>query len=150
MAEPEIPTMGFINSILKFSLYRGDSHNIFTYINIIFWRGDSIQPASPYITPPPKARLSYCCRLFLFWGRGGGGRGVGGNSFLRRVLLNLDHLMYIMFWSLMFSFTIFLLLLVLLCTWKQCSFVEHRNYKIVYRRYASLFFLVGVDNEEVS
>lgn len=33
---------------------------------------------------------------------------------------------------------------------KQCSFVEHRNYKIVYRRYASLFFLVGVDNEEVS
>lgn len=32
----------------------------------------------------------------------------------------------------------------------QCSFVEHRNYKIVYRRYASLFFLVGVDNEEVS
>lgn len=33
---------------------------------------------------------------------------------------------------------------------KQCSFVEHRNYKIVYRRYASLFFMVGVDNEEVS
>ncbi|THG15413.1 hypothetical protein TEA_027141 [Camellia sinensis var. sinensis] len=33
-------------------------------------------------------------------------------------------------------------------TEKQCSFVEHRNYKIVYRRYASLFFLVGVDNEE--
>lgn len=31
----------------------------------------------------------------------------------------------------------------------QCSFVEHRNYKIVYRRYASLFFLVGVDNDEV-
>ncbi|KAL8102505.1 hypothetical protein AgCh_027125 [Apium graveolens] len=31
---------------------------------------------------------------------------------------------------------------------QQCSFVEHRNYKIVYRRYASLFFLVGVDNEE--
>ncbi|XP_020098621.1 AP-4 complex subunit sigma [Ananas comosus] len=30
----------------------------------------------------------------------------------------------------------------------QCSFVEHRNYKIVYRRYASLFFLVGVDNDE--
>ncbi|MBA0835684.1 hypothetical protein Goarm_007950, partial [Gossypium armourianum] len=29
-----------------------------------------------------------------------------------------------------------------------CSFVEHRNYKIVYRRYASLFFLVGVDNDE--
>ncbi|CAL5360441.1 unnamed protein product [Camellia sinensis] len=33
-------------------------------------------------------------------------------------------------------------------TEQQCSFVEHRNYKIVYRRYASLFFLVGVDNEE--
>lgn len=33
---------------------------------------------------------------------------------------------------------------------EQCSFVEHRNYKVVYRRYASLFFLVGVDNEEVS
>lgn len=32
----------------------------------------------------------------------------------------------------------------------QCSFVEHRNYKIVYRRYASLFFLVGVDTDEVS
>ncbi|KAG6431731.1 hypothetical protein SASPL_109814 [Salvia splendens] len=32
---------------------------------------------------------------------------------------------------------------------QQCSFVEHRNYKVVYRRYASLFFLVGVDNEEL-
>ncbi|KAI9077332.1 hypothetical protein K1719_040645 [Acacia pycnantha] len=32
--------------------------------------------------------------------------------------------------------------------WTQCSFVEHRNYKIVYRRYASLFFLVGVDDDE--
>ncbi|CAN0901412.1 AP-4 complex subunit sigma, partial [Linum grandiflorum] len=31
---------------------------------------------------------------------------------------------------------------------QQCSFVEHRNYKIVYRRYASLFFLVGVGNDE--
>jgi hypothetical protein len=31
---------------------------------------------------------------------------------------------------------------------EQCSFVEHRNYKIIYRRYASLFFLVGVDGEE--
>ncbi|KAF3788758.1 AP-4 complex subunit sigma [Nymphaea thermarum] len=29
-----------------------------------------------------------------------------------------------------------------------CSFVEHRNYKIVYKRYASLFFMVGVDNDE--
>ncbi|KAJ8617277.1 hypothetical protein MRB53_013463 [Persea americana] len=33
-------------------------------------------------------------------------------------------------------------------TENQCSFVEHRNYKVVYRRYASLFFLVGVDNDE--
>jgi len=31
---------------------------------------------------------------------------------------------------------------------KQCSFVEHRNYKVIYRRYASLFFLVGVEGEE--
>ncbi|CAA2933339.1 AP-4 complex subunit sigma [Olea europaea subsp. europaea] len=39
--------------------------------------------------------------------------------------------------------------LLILCIYvEQCSFVEHRNYKIVYRRYASLFFLVGVDNEE--
>ncbi|KAI4980433.1 hypothetical protein ZWY2020_020918 [Hordeum vulgare] len=30
----------------------------------------------------------------------------------------------------------------------QCSFVEHRNYKVVYKRYASLFFLVGVDSDE--
>lgn len=27
--------------------------------------------------------------------------------------------------------------------------MEHRNYKVVYRRYASLFFLVGVDSDEV-
>ena len=31
----------------------------------------------------------------------------------------------------------------------QCSFTEHRNFKVVYRRYASLFFLVGIDDEEV-
>jgi hypothetical protein len=33
----------------------------------------------------------------------------------------------------------------------QCSFVEYRNYKVIYRRYASLFFIVGADNtgEEV-
>ncbi|KAI3831296.1 hypothetical protein MKX03_034082 [Papaver bracteatum] len=29
-----------------------------------------------------------------------------------------------------------------------CSFVEHRNYKIVYKRYALLFFLIGVDDDE--
>ena len=28
----------------------------------------------------------------------------------------------------------------------QCSFVEYRGYKVVYRRYASLFFIVGVEN----
>ena len=28
----------------------------------------------------------------------------------------------------------------------QCSFIEYRQYKLVYRRYASLFFIVGVDN----
>jgi len=31
---------------------------------------------------------------------------------------------------------------------KQCNFIEHRSFRVVYRRYASLFFLVGVDNEE--
>ena len=31
----------------------------------------------------------------------------------------------------------------------QCSFVEQRDYKVVYRRYASLFFIVGVDGDEV-
>mmetsp|Transcript_21035 Transcript_21035/g.63287 ORF Transcript_21035/g.63287 Transcript_21035/m.63287 type:complete len:144 (+) Transcript_21035:350-781(+) len=31
---------------------------------------------------------------------------------------------------------------------KQCSFVEQRNYKVIYRRYASLFFIVGVDGDE--
>lgn len=44
---------------------------------------------------------------------------------------------------------LFMLLIYFVCV-EQCSFVEHRNYKIIYRRYASLFFLVGVDNEEVS
>ena len=31
---------------------------------------------------------------------------------------------------------------------KQCSFVEHRGLKVIYRRYASLYFLVGVDEHE--
>tara|TARA_B110000971_G_C19771596_1_gene391074 strand:- start:98 stop:487 length:390 start_codon:yes stop_codon:yes gene_type:complete len=30
----------------------------------------------------------------------------------------------------------------------QCSFIEFRGYKITYRRYASLFFIVGTDGEE--
>ncbi|KAH3759137.1 clathrin adaptor complex small chain family protein [Pelomyxa schiedti] len=31
----------------------------------------------------------------------------------------------------------------------QCSFLEFRDHKIVYRRYASLFVVVGVDTTEV-
>ena len=30
----------------------------------------------------------------------------------------------------------------------QCSFVEYRGYKVVYRRYASLFFIVGVEGDD--
>lgn len=30
----------------------------------------------------------------------------------------------------------------------QCSFIEYRGYKVVYRRYASLFFVVAVDGNE--
>ncbi|CAD8087291.1 unnamed protein product [Paramecium primaurelia] len=30
----------------------------------------------------------------------------------------------------------------------QCSFLEHRGYKIIYRRYASLYFIIGMDLEE--
>uniref|UniRef100_A0A7S3GXI4 AP complex subunit sigma n=1 Tax=Spumella elongata TaxID=89044 RepID=A0A7S3GXI4_9STRA len=30
----------------------------------------------------------------------------------------------------------------------QCSFIEYRGFKVVYRRYASLFFVVAVDGEE--
>ncbi|XP_064622583.1 uncharacterized protein LOC135484825 [Lineus longissimus] len=30
----------------------------------------------------------------------------------------------------------------------QCSFVEYRNFKLIYRRYATLFFIIGVDEEE--
>ncbi|CAJ1415589.1 unnamed protein product [Effrenium voratum] len=32
----------------------------------------------------------------------------------------------------------------------QCSFVEYRDYRVVYRRYASLYFIVGIDNDEDS
>ncbi|KAL9644453.1 hypothetical protein ABK040_016580 [Willaertia magna] len=31
---------------------------------------------------------------------------------------------------------------------EQCSFIEHMGYKLIYRRYASLFFIVGVDHNE--
>ena len=27
----------------------------------------------------------------------------------------------------------------------QCSFLDHKDYKVIYRRYASLFFIIGVD-----
>jgi len=30
----------------------------------------------------------------------------------------------------------------------QCSFFEYRGYKVVYRRYASLFFIVGVEGDD--
>lgn len=30
----------------------------------------------------------------------------------------------------------------------QCSFVEHRQYKVIYRRYASLYFIVGLDIDD--
>ncbi|KAF2077579.1 hypothetical protein CYY_001120 [Polysphondylium violaceum] len=30
----------------------------------------------------------------------------------------------------------------------QCSFLEFKDYKVIYRRYASLFFIVGVDSSE--
>lgn len=30
----------------------------------------------------------------------------------------------------------------------QCSFLEYRGFKVVYRRYASLFFVVAVDGDE--
>lgn len=30
----------------------------------------------------------------------------------------------------------------------QCGFVEHQGRKVVYRRYASLFFIVGIDHSE--
>ena len=33
-------------------------------------------------------------------------------------------------------------------TENQCSFLEHRQYKVIYRRYASLYFIIGVDNDE--
>ena len=33
-------------------------------------------------------------------------------------------------------------------TENQCSFLEHRQYKVIYRRYASLYFIVGIDIED--
>ena len=31
----------------------------------------------------------------------------------------------------------------------QCSFMEFKDYKVVYKRYASLYIIVGVDSDEV-
>lgn len=31
----------------------------------------------------------------------------------------------------------------------QCSFIEFRQYKVVYRRYASLYFILGFDQADV-
>mmetsp|Transcript_97128 Transcript_97128/g.259498 ORF Transcript_97128/g.259498 Transcript_97128/m.259498 type:complete len:146 (+) Transcript_97128:39-476(+) len=31
---------------------------------------------------------------------------------------------------------------------QQCSIIEYRSYKVIYRRYASLYFIVGVDNDD--
>jgi len=33
-------------------------------------------------------------------------------------------------------------------TKNQCSFIEYQQFKIIYRRYASLFFIFGADSEE--
>ncbi|XP_001630200.2 AP-4 complex subunit sigma-1 isoform X3 [Nematostella vectensis] len=30
----------------------------------------------------------------------------------------------------------------------QCSFIEYQNFKAVYRRYASLYFIIGIDSTE--
>eukprot|EP00918_Siedleckia_nematoides_P026765 GHVU01057730.1.p1 GENE.GHVU01057730.1~~GHVU01057730.1.p1 ORF type:complete len:119 (+),score=21.59 GHVU01057730.1:325-681(+) len=35
-------------------------------------------------------------------------------------------------------------------TEQQCSFMEYRQYKVVYRRYASLYFIVGVDPDDAN
>jgi AP-4 complex subunit sigma-1 len=33
-------------------------------------------------------------------------------------------------------------------TENQCSFLEHRQYKVIYRRYASLYFIIGIDIDD--
>lgn len=35
-------------------------------------------------------------------------------------------------------------------TENQCSFLEHHQYKVIYRRYASLYFIVGLEDEDVN
>jgi Clathrin adaptor complex small chain len=31
----------------------------------------------------------------------------------------------------------------------QANFIQYRGFTVVYRRYASLFFMVGIDNNQV-
>lgn len=69
---------------------------------------------------------------------------------VRKCLARTEHQVSFFQSDLLFLFVIsFVLWIFRLFYSFQCSFVEHRNYKVVYRRYASLFFLVGVDNDEV-
>ncbi|OMJ91500.1 hypothetical protein SteCoe_5869 [Stentor coeruleus] len=35
-------------------------------------------------------------------------------------------------------------------TENQCSFLEHHQFKVIYRRYASLYFIVGLEEEDVN
>jgi AP-4 complex subunit sigma-1 len=56
----------------------------------------------------------------------------------------LAHL--IVFWTISFLFQI--IRRCLSRTEYQCSFIEYRGYKVIYRRYASLFFVVAVDGDE--
>lgn len=35
-------------------------------------------------------------------------------------------------------------------TENQCSFLEHHQYKVIYRRYASLYFIIGIEEEDVN
>lgn len=32
-------------------------------------------------------------------------------------------------------------------TENQCSFIDHRQFKVIYRRYASLYFIIALDIE---
>jgi len=35
-------------------------------------------------------------------------------------------------------------------TENQCSFLEHQKYKVIYRRYASLYFIIGIEDEDTN
>ncbi|CAG9330048.1 unnamed protein product [Blepharisma stoltei] len=32
----------------------------------------------------------------------------------------------------------------------QCNFLEHQQWKVIYRRYASLYFIIGIEEENVN